>query len=409
MAGCKLTSPHFAGLKKTYLHIITAKMTTGKNDLFYSRLPTNEISLSELLLEDHLFYNIPADWHVIITDVKQSTQAIINGLHETINLVATGSIVAVLNTVYKENLSIPFFFGGDGATFLVPPAILDKSLASLLIHKDQVQRNFGLYLRVGHVPVVEIYEQGHELLISKLKSSELFTIPVLMGTGVGYAEKIIKKDDYMLAYPIAENELDLSGMQCRWNKIKPPENYNEVISLVVIPGNGKKQAVVFKKVIDKLDEIYGTPETRMPITVSRLKLKGTFKKIGLEVRTKLGAIKPFYLLKTWITTLLGSFYFKTKTGKNYLLNLVRLSDTLVIDGKISTVISGTSKQREMLTIALNEMEEQGEIKYGLFVSKESVISCYVRNLNDQHIHFIDGSDGGYTNAASMLKKKIYAV
>ncbi len=28
-----------------------------KNDLVYSRLPVNEISLSDLLTEDHLFYN----------------------------------------------------------------------------------------------------------------------------------------------------------------------------------------------------------------------------------------------------------------------------------------------------------------------------------------------------------------
>lgn len=384
-------------------------MTSGRNDLFYSRLPTNEISLSELLVEEHLFYKIPDDWQVLITDVKQSTQAVKNGLHETINLVATGSIIAVLNTVYKENLSIPFFFGGDGATFIVPPSILNKLLASLLLHKNQVQNNFGLYLRVGYVPVAEIYEQGHELLISKLKSSALFTIPVLLGTGVVYAEKIIKRDDYMLALPTVENELDLSGMQCRWDKIKPPADYSEVISLVVVPGKEKEQAAVFKKVIDKLDEIYGSPETRMPITVSRLKLKTTLKKIGLEMRAKLGTMKPIYLIKTWVTTLLGTFYFKTKTGKNYLLNLVRLSDTLVIDGKISTVISGTSEQRERLTAALNALEKNGDIKYGLFVSRESVISCYVRNLDDKHIHFIDGSEGGYTNAAAMLKKKIYPV
>jgi hypothetical protein len=37
------------------------------------------------------------------------------GLHETINLVATGSIVAVLNIAYKAKITVPFFFGGDGA------------------------------------------------------------------------------------------------------------------------------------------------------------------------------------------------------------------------------------------------------------------------------------------------------
>ena len=92
-------------------------MSTSTNDLFYSRLPVNEIPLSDLLMEEHLFFKVPANWHVIITDVKKSTEAVANGLHETVNLVATGSIVAVLNIVYKENLAVPFFFGGGRRHF----------------------------------------------------------------------------------------------------------------------------------------------------------------------------------------------------------------------------------------------------------------------------------------------------
>ena len=83
-----------------------------------------------------------------------------------------------------------------------------------------------------------------------------------------------------------------------------------------------------------------------------------------------------------------------------------MSDTLVLDGRINTVISGTTRQREQLAAALDELEQKGEISYGLHVSKESVMSCYVRNLNDNHVHFVDGSEGGYTRAATVLKKKI---
>ena len=383
-------------------------MSAGANDLFYSRLPVNQISLSELLMEEHLFFKVPDNWHVLITDVKKSTIAVANGLHETVNLVATGSIVAVLNIAYKKNLTVPFFFGGDGATFIVPPSILDAVTKALLLHQQSTERNFNIMLRVGHVPVSAIYAGNHLLSISKLKTSTLFSIPVLLGDGLSHAEKIIKGEDYMLASPaMAEEELDLSGMQCRWNKIKPPENYDEVVSLLIIAQDGIKQTEAFKKVIDQLDKIYGVHEKRTPISTSRLKLKGTLKKIGTEMRVRLGGYKPLYLVKTWFTTMLGSLYFRTKTGKTYLSQLVDMSDTLVIDGRINTVISGTSKQREQLELALNELEQTGFIKYGLFVSKESVMSCYVRSMDDHHIHFVDGAEGGYTKAAGVLKKKIY--
>jgi hypothetical protein len=119
----------------------------------------------------------------------------------------------------------------------------------------------------------------------------------------------------------------------------------------------------------------------------------------------MGGAHLFNMINTWVRTNLGYFYFKTKKGKVYLNNLVSMSDTLVIDGRINTVISGTSEQREKLLNELNKMESEGEIIYGLYVSKESVMSCYVRNLNDKHIHFIDGAEGGYTKAAGVIKQK----
>ncbi len=194
-------------------------MSSTNTDLFYTRLPVNEIPLSELLMEEHLFFKVPASWHVIITDVKNSTGAMQMGLHETVNLVATGSIVAVLNIAYKNNLAVPFFFGGDGATFIVPPSILTATLQALLVHQENTQRSFNIALRVGTVPVATIYEQQHELNISKLRTSEVFAIPVLIGDGLSFAERIIKGNDYMLSpLPAKEEDLDLTGMQCRWDK-----------------------------------------------------------------------------------------------------------------------------------------------------------------------------------------------
>lgn len=127
------------------------------------------------------------------------------------------------------------------------------------------------------------------------------------------------------------------------------------------------------------------------------------------MRVRLGGYRPWYLIKTWLTSLIGILYFRTKPGKTYLTQLVEMSDTLVIDGRINTVISGTKKQRELLEVALNDLERNGYIRYGLYVSKESVMSCYVRSMDEKHVHFVDGSEGGYTKAAGMLKKKLYHV
>lgn len=376
-------------------------------DQFYHQLPSFKDALSELLKNDQLFHHVPADWHVVITDIKGSTDAVIQGRHETVNLIATGSIVAVLNFVFKKGVTVPFFFGGDGATFIVPASVLEMVMDLLLLYKESTSLNFNLELRVGTLPVQQIYDQEEELRISKFNFSASFSIPVILGNGLNYAEKIIKGKDYLFSQEgINERELDLTGMQCRWDKIGPPENSNEVVTLLIIAANGKSQSEVFSKVIGFLDEIYGDSRKRQPISVAKLKLKTTFNRLSLEMRAKIGEIKIFELIQNWLTNLYGSIYFRTERGKSYLNRLVEMSDTLVMDGRINTVISGNEVQRLKLLDVLDQLERDGEIFYGLHVSNDAIMSCYVRNLEDGHVHFVDGSEGGYTKAAKVLKAKL---
>jgi len=374
---------------------------------FYHQLPIQKMALSALLLNEESFLKVPDDWHVIITDIKGSTHAVMKGLNETVNFIATGSIVSVLNLAFRADISIPFFFGGDGATFVVPSSILDAALQSLSLYKQNTLKNFDMELRVGTVPVREIYEAGYNIRLSKFQVSEFFTIPVALGEGLNYAEKLIKAEDYMLNGTTGlAKELDLSGMQCRWDKIGPPENSQEVVTLLVVAQDPKVQAQVFSEVIRNLDQIFGTAQKRQPISVAKLKLNTTFNRLNAEMRNRVGETRFFELLKTWLINLYGYIYFRTEHGKNYLNRLVKMSDTLVLDGKINTVISGTGSQREALVKVLDQMEKDGKILYGIYISNSAVMSCYVRDLEDGHIHFVDGSEGGYTQAAGMVKRKI---
>lgn len=377
------------------------------NEQFYSALPLHKMPLHALMVKQKLFSKVPANWHVVITDITGSTNAVLSGRHEDVNLIATGSIVSVLNLAFGMDITVPFFFGGDGATFIVPPVLIYKVMHALSLYKDSVLTNFNLTLRAGTVPVADVYAKGHEIQIAKYSSSATFYIPIVLGNGLSYAEKVIKGDDYLLQGITAQEiALDLSGMQCRWDKIPPPADKEEIVTLLIIANDVAQQAAVFKKVLEKMEDLYGSPEKRQPISVDKLKLKTTFSKLGNEMRAKLGRVRLFELVKTWLQSFYGYIYFSTKKGKDYLQSLVEMSDTLVIDGRINTVITGNAKQRAALQNLLDAMEAQGEIIYGMHVSGASIMSCYVRNLEDGHIHFVDGSEGGYTQAARMLKAKL---
>lgn len=384
-------------------------MTFKDTAHFYSDLALHNMPLCELMEQEKLFHAVPESWYIIITDIVGSTPAVLGGRHQDVNLIATGSIVSVLNIAFAMEVTIPFFFGGDGATFIVPKTLADRVMDALGLYKKNTLTNFNLELRTGIVSVAQVYAAGHSINIAKLRRSKSFSIPIVLGSGLGYAESIIKGKDYLLSGQVSkEKELDLSGMQCRWDKIAAPKDKEEIVTLLIIATDEEHQAPVFGKILEKMDSLYGTPEKRQPISIAKLKLKSTFNRLGTEMRARIGKIRFLELIRTWIVTLYGYVYFSTKKGQKYLKSLVEMSDTLVIDGKINTVISGVPSQRAALQELLNKMEAAGEIIYGIHISDSSIMSCYVRDIDDGHIHFVDGSEGGYTMAAKMLKKKLRA-
>lgn len=379
-----------------------------KDNLFYTKLPNHQQSAKELLSQMEVFQRIPKDWYIVVTDIKGSTAAVESGYSELVNLIASGSIIAALNIASKYEIDIPFFFGGDGATLLVPSVLLGETMEALSLHKENIKKEFAINLRVGNRSVSYVYENNQELKIAKARVNTLHTIPIVLGNGLHFAENAIKSNDKELSVADpSKASLDLNGMECRWNKIPPPENSNEVVTLLVDALIESEQASVFQNVLEKTDELYGSLTHRNPISIPKLKLNFDYKRIKTELKAsnqKLGIIN---FLKVWVMGVIGKYYYLPNSkGKAYLNELIQLSDILVIDGRINMVISGTTKQRQLLIDYLDGLEKDKRIIYGIHVSNESIMSCYVRDRNAKHIHFVDGGSSGYTRAAKVLKEKI---
>jgi hypothetical protein len=119
-----------------------------------------------------------------------------------------------------------------------------------------------------------------------------------------------------------------------------------------------------------------------------------------------------HFFKSLYESVAGRFYFKYNLeinnlkGKEYLEQVIAYSDTLTIDGRLNTIVSGTKENRLQLLDYLKQQEKDGKLLFGHHVSKESIMTCYIENRDSKHIHFIDGSNGGYTEAAKELKPKL---
>src|SRR4051794_13782283 len=139
-----------------------------------------------LLAESRIYRELPLDWVVVLTDVKNSTEAIDAGHYKDVNMVGVACIVAVQNAL--AGLSFPFVFGGDGATLAVPADVIQHAKAALAHTRAVARRELGLQLRVAVIGAADIVTAGVQLAVAKLKISETQDMALLHGDGWALAE-----------------------------------------------------------------------------------------------------------------------------------------------------------------------------------------------------------------------------
>jgi hypothetical protein len=83
------------------------------------------------------------------------------------------------------------------------------------------------------------------------------------------------------------------------------------------------------------------------------------------------------------------------------------SDHRKFDDTLRMVLDCSDAQAEAIRTYLEERRVRGELCYGIHLSETALMTCYFQDAKDgQHIHFIDGGDGGYAMAAKQLKRQL---
>jgi Protein of unknown function (DUF3095) len=89
---------------------------------------------------------LPDDWMLGLPDVVQSTQAIRENRYKAVNMAGAAVIGAVAN-------ALGTVFGGDGASFAVPPAESAVTGTAFAEARAWVRDELDLVLRVALIPV----------------------------------------------------------------------------------------------------------------------------------------------------------------------------------------------------------------------------------------------------------------
>ena len=157
---------------------------------FYKNL--KQIDDFSKIMQDSNYSLIPNDWYVIVSDIKNSTKAIENGMYKQVNFVAALTIIGILNIDKEEDF--PYVFGGDGASLLIPPSLVEKSKKVLIEASKKAKEAFDLELRIGVISIKEIEKRGCFIEITKLQITNDYAQAIIRGNGLELAEELLKKE-----------------------------------------------------------------------------------------------------------------------------------------------------------------------------------------------------------------------
>lgn len=361
------------------------------------------------------FEAVPDSWSVLMFDIIGSTKAIARGGYKQVNMVGAMCVVSALRFFNRND--IPFVFGGDGATLLIPTDLIEDYKIAVRAVMERSRQEFGLDIRVGYVSVSEIRKLGSDVLLRKEPVARSFARSDLLGGGLDLAESLIKanKSPAQMIESVdhdSANKLDLDGLECRWEPIRSSRGV--FLSVIVKPRDWRpeKAEPIFQSVLDLLGPLMKIDPQQLKVTMNPMGVVDEIRAHGGGMLSAWDFIKK--ITWTWIKTLYGRYAMANKVSRagvlwgNYQAEAVKNTDAIKIDDALRFVVDLPFEAADRLEAFLSQLEKDRKIHFAFHKSTTAQLTCFVSTHKDDHIHFIDGGSGGYSSAAKILKAKIAA-
>lgn len=369
------------------------------------------------VIDDSNFHPAPDNWIIVVADIRSSTQAIAEGRYKDVNMIGGAVICAIQNATNHRDW--PFVFGGDGATLLVESSVLPEVEAALVRTRSLAMDDFNLDLRIGFVPIVDVREHGADVLVARYEVSAGNSFAMFGGGGVELADQLVKLDTRSERYTVRDYKLpglpDLTGLSCRWEAL--PTQKGRILCLLIKPQAESFQAkqIILSEILSKLTLAIGTELSQAsPVTSKSLKLGWPPK--GLRAEAKATRGEKSYLRRL-LEVSANSFIqwimerFELTIGaynpEVYSNEMRTNSDYCKFDDVLRMVLDCTPTQVSDIRTILDDMHAAGEVDFGFFETEQALMTCLLFNLNSsQHLHFIDGGNGGFCSASLEFKQQL---
>ncbi len=375
------------------------------SETFYDRVPV--FRGFPRLMDETLYRPLPQDWLIFSADVVASTRAIRENRYKAVNMAGAAVIASVANALGRD---FPFVFGGDGASFAVPPQWADLSRAALASTLCWAREELSLELRGAMVPMQSVRENGVDVRIARFAPSDNVTYAMFTGGGLAWAEAAMKQGRFTVASAEAGTRPDLTGLSCRFEEM--PSVHGLILALLVAPGE-RARPEDFRRVVDDL-VLLVEEQGHAPVPPEAPKFGWPPQGIELEahVSRRPGDSLAIHRAGALFRTLLYYLVlrFRLRVGKFlpavYLKQVVENSDFRKYDDALRMIIDCSPELADEIERRCKAAAREGIVRFGTHRQEAAMMTCFTpAPTQADHMHFVDGASGGYALAALAMKSE----
>jgi hypothetical protein len=333
---------------------------------------------------------------------------------------------------------------------VVPGSLRGAAAGALAGLRAMSLATFGLALRVGAIPVTDLRAWGADLRVRKYELMTDNYLAMFAGGGAELADKLLKGaapgSPYLLEQEPAGGP-NLEGLSCRWEPLVPKAgrmmtimvqgmsgesagegellgDVVEEISSILghrlhesapVVGNSPGEADLLGEVVAKISDILGHRlQESAPASERSMIFRWPPRGLALEARATAGGAG---FLWRYVEVLVSSLIqlwcerFDWQAGSHnapaYRDELRSNTDFRKYDGILRMVLDVSEDQAGLIEAYLAAGHNARRLVYGVHVTDTALMTCLIFSLEQsKHVHFIDGSDGGFAMAAKAFKSRL---
>ncbi|MBV8426073.1 MAG: DUF3095 domain-containing protein [Hyphomicrobiales bacterium] len=362
----------------------------------------------ERVVDPTLYQPLPADDLIGMTDVVSSTEAIREGRYKAVNMAGAAAITAVMNAVPEE--SFPFVFGGDGATLAVSSRHAAQVRDALARTSAFARDELGLDLRAALIPLSAIRKAGADVRMAWFQPSPEVRYAMFSGGGLAYAETQMKAGRFAIEPAPTGQKPNLQGLSCRYLPVTSKNGV--VLSLIVKRAEKASETEFAAAVMDVLSMLHQLDRDGHPLPAEGPPVRWPQ---GFELEARASRRRETLAWrKLKLAFIVGASWLILKSGMrvgrfdpaHYLRQTTQNTDFRKFDDGLRMTLDCSEATADNVEKRLTELGKRGVLSFGAFRQKQALVTCIVPDpMHNDHMHFVDGADGGYALAARKLKEQ----